>query len=193
MCCASGLKAKNAAAGVEVAALEAHGVLFGQGFTLVDVHHAEAAEIAVFRAEGAVGDGDVLDQFRAERLERSEVALTVALRALVLLYAVHHDLESTVDAAVIQIEAEAADLERLAAAFMLTGIDSGVELLQHLVIAGEQGTVEDLAVAQVDGGFHPVGSDHDALMLRGQLREHEVPFDGGTGDAEFLAGAGEAG
>ncbi len=149
-----GAEGEEAAAGVEIAALQAHRELLGQGFALADVHHAQAAEIAILRAEGAVDDGDVLDQFRAERLQRAEVALAVALRALILLDVVHQHLQPAVDAAVIEIEAEAADLERLAAAFMLAGVDAGIQLLQHLIVAREQGAVEDLGVAQVDGGFH---------------------------------------
>jgi hypothetical protein len=54
----------------------------------------------------------------------------VPLRALVLLHVVHQHLEAAVDAAVIQIEAEAPDLERFAAAFVLPGVDPGVELLE---------------------------------------------------------------
>ena len=111
--CSVGTEGEESAAGIEIAALQAHRELIGQRFALADVDHAEAAEIAVLRAERAVDDGDVLDQFRAERLERAEVALAVALRALILLHVVHQDLEAAVDAAVIEIEAEAADLERL--------------------------------------------------------------------------------
>jgi hypothetical protein len=55
------------AAGVEVAALQTRGELIGQRFALADVDDAEAAEVAIFRAEGAVDDGDVLDEFGAER------------------------------------------------------------------------------------------------------------------------------
>ena len=165
-CCASGLKAKKAAAGVEIAALQPHRELIGQRFALADVDHAEAAEIAVFRAERAVDDGDVLNQLRAERLQRAEVALAVALRALILLHVVHQHFESAVDAAVIEIEAEAADLERFAAAFVLAGVDAGVELLQHLVVAREQRAIEDFGVAQVDGGLERLGGDHDALAFR---------------------------
>ena len=129
------------------------------------VHHAEAAEIAVFRAERAVGDGHILDEFRAERLERSEVALAVALRALILLDVVHQDLEPAIDSAVIQVEAEAADLERLAAAFVLAGIDSGIELLQHLVIAGKERFSENFRIPKINNRLDGSRGDYNALAV----------------------------
>lgn len=117
----------------------------------------------------------------------------MALRALILLHAVDHDLEPSIDTAVIEVESEAADLEGLAAAFMLAGVDARIQLLQHLVVARKEGAVEDFGVAQVDGGFHFVGRDHNALVLGGQLREYDVLFNGGAVDGERLAGAGQAG
>ena len=133
--------------------MEPHREFVGQRFPLADVDHAQPAEIAVLGAERTVDDGHVLDQFRAERLQRAQVALAVALRALVLLDIVHQDFQSAVDAAVVQVESEAANLERFAAAFVLTGVDAGVELLQHLIVARKQSPVEDLGVPHIDRGF----------------------------------------
>src|SRR5262245_54858961 len=101
------------------------------------MHYAQTAEIAVFGAERAVDDVDLLDQLRAEGLQRAEVSLAVALRGLILLHAVHQDLQAAIDAAVVQVEPEAADLERLAAAFLLAGADAGVEGVEELIVAGE--------------------------------------------------------
>src|SRR5579871_6670134 len=120
---------------------------------------AQAAEIAVFGAERTIRDRNVLNQLRAERLERAEVALAMGLRRLILLHIVHQHLESAIHAAVIEVEAEAADLEGFAAAFMLAGIDSGVELLKELVIARKQGAVEDLGVAKVELRLRTVRPD----------------------------------
>ena len=99
------------------------------------MHDAEAAEIAILRAERAVDDRDVLDQFRAERLQSAEIALAVALRALILLHVVDQHFQAAIDSAVVEIEAEAADLERFSAAFVLSRIDAGVQLLQNLIVA----------------------------------------------------------
>ena len=74
------------------------------------------------------------------------------LRALVLLDVVHQHFQPAVYAAVIEIESEAPDLERLAAAFVLAGIDSGVELLEDLVVAGEQRALEDFALRRSIAG-----------------------------------------
>ena len=50
------------------------------------------------------------------------------LRSLVLLDVVDEHLQPAVDAAVIEVEAEAANLERLAAAFVLSGVDAGASV-----------------------------------------------------------------
>ena len=98
----------------------------------------------------------------------------MALSPLVLLDVVDQDLEAAVDAAVVQVEAEAADLERLPAAFVLSGVDAGVELLHDLIVAGEEGAVEDLGVAEVDAGLDRLGLDDDALTLAGDAGESDV-------------------
>jgi len=132
----------------------------------VNVDNAEAAEVPVLRLEWSVGDRDVLDEFWAERFERSEVALSVALRALVLLHVVNQNFESAVDAAVVEVEPEAADLQGLPAALVLAGVDPRIELLECLVVPREEGAVENCSVAPVDLGFERFGCDDDALMLR---------------------------
>ncbi len=78
------------------------------------------------------GEGAIAD---SAALAGIEVALAVALGGLVLLYVVDQDFEATAYAAVIEIEAEAADFDRLAAAFVLTGVDASVELMEDLVVA----------------------------------------------------------
>ena len=80
----------------------------------------------------------------------------MALRALILLHVVHQHLQSAVDAAVIQVETEAPDLEGLAAAFVLPGVDTGIEHVEDLVVAGEERAGEDFGVAAVDPRFHRV-------------------------------------
>src|SRR5262249_19877071 len=68
---------------IEVCDLEPQRELVRQRFTLADVDHAQSAEIPVLGAEGPVDDLDVLNQLRAERLERTQVALAVTLRTLI--------------------------------------------------------------------------------------------------------------
>ena len=85
----------------------------------------------------------------------------------VLLDVVHQNFEPAVDAAVIQVETEAPDLERFAAAFMLPGIDPRIELLEYLVVPREQRSVEYLVVPQVPlPRSQDIPHDYDALLLR---------------------------
>src|SRR5262249_42574750 len=100
-------------------ALETRRDLIRQGFLQSNVNDAEAGEISVLRAEGPVEDVHVLDEFWSERFQLAEIALPVPLRALVLLYVVYKNFQTAVDAAVIEVETEAADLERFAAALVL--------------------------------------------------------------------------
>src|ERR1039457_2334327 len=135
------------------------------------MNHAQAAKVAVLGAERTVDDVDLLNQFRTERLQGTEITLPVALRSMILLHVVDENLEAAVDAAMIQVEAEPADFERFAAAFVLPHIDAGVQLLKHLVVAREQSSIEHLAVAQIDRGLYNSRFDHDALRLGRQLFE----------------------
>ena len=133
----------------------------GSALPRADVDHAEPAEIAVLRAERSVDDLHVLHQFGRQALERTQISLAVALRALVLLDVVHQHLQSAADAAVIQVEAEAPDLHRLAAAFVLARVDAGVQHVENLVVAREQRADEDLGIAAVHRRLHRLGGDHD--------------------------------
>jgi hypothetical protein len=88
----------------------------------------------------------------------------VALRGLVLLDVVHQDLQAAVDAAVVQVEPEPPDLNRLAAAFVLPGVDARPDQVKDLVVAREQRPPEHLFVAPVQLRLHRRGSDDDALV-----------------------------
>jgi hypothetical protein len=99
------------------------------------VNDAEAGEISVLRAERPVEDVHVLDEFWSERFQLAEIALPVPLRALVLLYVVYQNFQTAVDAAVIEVETEAADLERFAAALVLPRVDARVERMEDLIVA----------------------------------------------------------
>ena len=113
--------------------------------------HAEAGEVAIFGAERAVEDVHVLDQFRRQALQRPQIALAVALRPLILLHVVHQHFQPAVNAAVIEVEAEAPDLERFAAAFVLPGIDAGIERSKTWSSRAEKRVLVDGVVAPVDG------------------------------------------
>ena len=71
------------------------------------------------------------------------------LGGLVLLEVVHHYLETAVDAAVVEVEAETPDFERLASSFVLPGVYPRTQRLNHLVVPPEQGVLVDRVVALV--------------------------------------------
>ena len=84
----------------------------------------------------------------------AEVALPVPLRRLILLHVIDEDFQAAARAAVIGVEAEAANLKRLAAALVLAGVDPGGERLQELIVAREEGvSAVDRLVAPLDSGF----------------------------------------
>src|SRR5262249_905392 len=147
---------------IEIAAFETRRELIGKRLALANVDHSKTAEIAILRAERAVDDGDILDQLGAERLQRPEITLAVALRALILLYMIQQHLKAAVDAAVVKIKAETANLQRLAAAFMLPGVDAGIQLLQNLIVPREERPVEHFGVAKINGGLDGFRGDDDA-------------------------------
>src|SRR5262245_43544015 len=74
----------------------------------------------------------------------------------------------------IEIEAETANLERLPSPFMLPGVDSRIQLLQHLIVAREEGAIEDFRVAKLNFRVERLRRDHDALMLQRYLGQLEV-------------------
>ena len=96
------------------------------------------------------------------------------LRPLVLLHIVDQHLQTAVHSTVIEVETEAANLERFAAAFVLAGIDAGVELLEHLVVAREQGAIEHFGIAQIEGRLGGPGGDYDVGSLRGEFLEPQI-------------------
>jgi hypothetical protein len=118
--------------------------LIGQRFAQADMYDAQAAEVPVLSAEWPVDDLDLLNQFRAERFERSEITLAMPLGRLILRHIFHQDFEPAIYAAVVQIESETADLDRFSTALMLAGIDACIERLEHLVIARKQRLAEDV-------------------------------------------------
>jgi hypothetical protein len=59
----------------------------------------------------------------------------MALCRLVLLNVIDENLQTTIDASVIQVEAESSNLERLSSTFMLSGTDSRIESLQELIVS----------------------------------------------------------
>ena len=90
----------------------------------------------------------------------------MALRGLVLCDVVDRHPQAAVDAAVVQVEAEPTDFQRLAAAFMLPGVDARVEQVKDLIIAGKKRFVEDFGVAHVDARAQGRCRNRDAFMQR---------------------------
>ena len=69
----------------------------------------------------------------------------------------------------IEVEAEAADFDGLAATFVLARIDARVELMENLVVAREEGLLKDLGITAVDGGLDGGSRDHDGGVDLGQF------------------------
>jgi len=61
----------------------------------------------------------------------------VPLRTLVLLNVVDQHFKAAVHPAVVQIETESPHFERFPPALVLAEVDSGVQLLEKLVVTGE--------------------------------------------------------
>ena len=96
---------------------------------------AKGGKIAVLRAERAVDDIDVIHQFRAEGFQPAEIALSVGLRRLILRNVIDQNFEASVEAAVIEVEAESAKLKRLATTLVLPGVDAAIERFDQLIVA----------------------------------------------------------
>ena len=162
---------KKSATVIEVAALQAGRELFRQRFALTDMDDSEAAEIPIFRAEWSVDDGYVLNEFRTESFERSEISLAVTLGSLILLNVVDEYFQAAVDAAVVEVEPETTDLGSTFRRLRAGSVNPGVQLLEDLVVAGEQRSVEDLGVTQIDGRLNRSRRDHYTLTLGFQFGE----------------------
>src|SRR5262245_20204476 len=104
--------------------------LIRQTFYQSDVHNTQTRKVSVFCTERTIQDVYVLNQLRCESFQRAQVSLTMTLRSLVLLHIVDEDFQTAVNASVVQVETKPSDLERLAATFMLAGIDPGIERFQ---------------------------------------------------------------
>src|SRR5262245_17057041 len=98
------------------------------------MNNAEAGKVAILRAEWAVQDIHVLNQFRRQRLQSAEVTLTVTLCGLVLLNVIDQDFQTAVYSTVIEVEAKPPDLERLPSSFVLSRVDPGIQRFQQLII-----------------------------------------------------------
>ena len=70
----------------------------------------------------------------------------MALCGLILLNVVDQHLQPAADAAVVQVESEAPDLNRLAAAFVLANVDAGIELMEDLIVSREERLLEDFGI-----------------------------------------------
>jgi hypothetical protein len=90
------------------------------------MHNTEAAKITILRTKGPVDNRHLLNQLRAERLQRAEVALAVSLRALILLHIINQHLQPTVYSSVVEVEPKPPNLKRFPSTFMLPRVDAGV-------------------------------------------------------------------
>src|SRR4051812_47238430 len=134
------------------------------------MHYTKAAEVSVLGAEWPVDNGDFLNELRTDRLEQSEIALSMPLRGLVLSDAIDQHFKSAVHSTVVEIEPEAADFEGLSASLVLAGVNTRSKHLQQLVISCEQCPIEDLGITTVHVGLNYGGTDYYALMNNGKRR-----------------------
>jgi hypothetical protein len=74
------------------------------------VDHAQPGKISVLRAEGPVEDVHIVNQFWSQALQRSEIALTMSLRPLILLKIVNQDFQPAIHPTMVEIESKAANL-----------------------------------------------------------------------------------
>ena len=74
------------------------------------------------------------------------------LRTLILLHVIEQNFQAAVYAAVVEIEPIASNLDRLASALVLPGIDPTVEHVEHLVVPAEERLIEYLRISPID--FH---------------------------------------
>ena len=157
------------AVSVERSALRAQSPLVVKVLFQPDMYHSQGGEVPVLSTERSVDQIYAGDQFRAQRLERTEVALSVPLRRLVLRNVIHQHLEAAILAAVVQVESEAAKLQRLAAALVLAGVDAAVERFKKLVVAQKKGVFVDCVVTPVNGRIGRGGRNHQRLLRLGKL------------------------
>ena len=83
----------------------------------------------------------------------AQVSLAVALSGLILLNVIDHDFQTAADSAMIEIESETANLERLATALVLPGIYPRRQRVKDLVVAGEECALVNSVIALVNCGF----------------------------------------
>jgi hypothetical protein len=65
----------------------------------------------------------------------------------------------------VEVEAKPTNLERLAAALVLTRVDPSIELLKHLVVASEWRPIEHLGGAKINRALDRTSDDYNALGL----------------------------
>ena len=104
----------------------------------------------------------------------------MTLRPLVLLNIIHHHFQPAIDAAMIQVEAEAPNLQRLTSALVLPGINPRRQLLENLVVAAKQCPVEDFSVPHIHRRLQSCRFYLQALRFNFNLTElkidHHIPL-----------------
>jgi hypothetical protein len=138
------------------------------------VDDTEAAKISVLGTKGTVDDRNLLNQFRAQRLERTEISLSVPLCSLVLLDIINKNLESAVHASMVEVKSETPNLQRFPSALVLAGINARVQLLKDLIIPREKRPVKNFAVTEINRRFQCSCGNHQALLLLRELAELEI-------------------
>ena len=76
----------------------------------------------------------------------------MALARLVLRQVIHDNLQTTIDAAVVEIESKAANFKGLAAPLVLARVDTRVESFEKLVVPFKERPPVNLCAPQIDAG-----------------------------------------
>ena len=88
----------------------------------------------------------------------------MSLRSLILLNIINQNFHAAADSAVIGVKTETANFQRFSAAFVLSGVDSGIQSLNQLIVAPEKRVVVNRFVAAFDVGRERVVLDRDAFI-----------------------------
>jgi hypothetical protein len=86
---------------------------------------------------------------------------------------IDHDLQSTIDAAVVEVEPKSADFEGFPPTLVLACIDSGIECFQQLVVSLEERVPVDFGIPMVAARLYSGGNDYNAFLTR-KLMELQI-------------------
>src|SRR5215468_11761973 len=169
-----GAVAEEGSETAERPALKARDELIVQRLFQADVNDSQAGKISVFRAERAVQNVYAPNQLRRQRLQLAQLTLPVALRGLILLHVVYQHFQPATHSAMVKVETEAANFERLAPTFVLSRVDARVERVEDLVVARKERVAVNGFIATVNRRVELRCRDDEAVV---DFRDDELDLD----------------